>query len=305
MALAALIASSALLLACSSGNSVVGTPGSGPPVALNNYCQSVTDVYCPKVTQCCSAAGFTGTTDATCRTAVGQACAAEIATNQKRGFTYDATAAGNCIASFPQLLDGCAEKTDAASKVASEVCKNIWKGNTAPGGACTTNNECAAPAGRTGYCILGASSTGGGLCTLRPRLGEACSTTGDSMTAISVCEEGLHCTKVSARANSYVCTTPAAKGEPCDFSSCTEGLNCDRSSHVCVDPIAIGGSCTGFLTCVPNAYCDVDTKLCAATLADGVACKVGSQCSGRNCHKGICGKQNFIDDSLCKKVGGM
>lgn len=188
--------------------------------------------------------------------------------------TYDASAAGACLAVFDTV--GC----DASALAGAPAeCRRTFQGHVADGGACTLSEECSDTSTCTG------SGTSCGTCVHEPQVGEACTSSGAS------CAEGAFCA-------SGTCTAQVGVGGACDPSNgdaCRNGLACtpnasDPTHGTCTERPTVGaGESCNSATCASGLVCAFTgtSFTCRAPRTDGTCETVlsGSDCpSGTTCN---------------------
>ncbi len=244
------------LAACSSSTNAAA------PVAEADLALQAAHALCDSIQPCCAQVGYTYDA-ATCIANEQAVVQREITQEAGQGGTYDANAAGNCVAQLRAQAAACADPP--ANTRSMSDCGPIYAGTKKVGDACTHTAECAANAEGSVTCttttVLNGPGGGGG-----------------SSSAMCVLYKKV-----------------AAKGDPCGGSSSgppatiqadCEGndspLYCDYTgTHTCVDRLAIGQSCQG-QGCVVGAFCNNGT--CTANLAAGATCQYGNCATGLYCN---------------------
>lgn len=274
-AAASILTIASALAACSSSATAAA------PVAEGDLALQAAHALCDSIQPCCAQVGYTY--DATACLANEKAeVQREITQESGQGGTYDANAAGNCVAKLRAQAAACADPP--ASTRSMSDCGPIYVGTKKVGDACTHTAECAA------------SADGSVSCT-------------------TTVLDGPPGTGTSSSGMCVLYKNTAAKGDPCGGSSSgkpatiqsdCEGNNspfyCDYSgTHTCVDRIAIGQSCQG-QGCVVGAFCNNGT--CAANLSEGATCQYGNCATGLYCNvasvtsgNGTCAKQKNAGDA--------
>lgn len=222
--------------------------------------------------------------------------------NQLKGATSD----GSCWPVSADPADACNRVFDA------------HYGSAQAGDPCTTDSDCAVPAGGTSMCssIKRCQSqmpghAGDAPCvaesSLLPTLGPLVVYYGDgSIPQGFVCrsQDGVYCDGTKYPTGG--CIAVKALGADCDGNQqCATGF---CNSGTCVDRAAIGTSCNG-TECVPEGYCQYSTtpgpvtSSCVARLPIGASCTNGDQCTTDNCNRGSCsavtGGQGIVVGLMC------
>lgn len=231
---------------------------SGPPTTLLAFAQQYAPAYCAAATPCCKSKGST-TDQAGCEKALYQQF-----TLIQDSATYDKTLGKDCIDNLQVL----AEDSDACSileKGLSECLKAVTlqaatTGTVAPGGACTSSEECAPP----------------------PQGDARCEEVG--LEPKKICQHVLGgadgATPCVGDARQTLVVNEDPKLSVGTVYRCNEGLQCDSSSRVCKAAGAIGSSCFASFECTSSAYCAGGK--CVAALADGAKCASDDECSSKS-----------------------
>ena len=142
-----------------------------------------------------------------------------------------------------------------------DICRSVFEGSVARGGACETDAECA------GEAICASQDSCPGTCTEKANENGACSADAD-------CAGGLRCGFTPEGGPNRVCRRPAQEGEPCegaDATPCAGFLYCDLD-----DSRVLAGTCRQLST-LPKAElgqsCDQDL---ASLCGSGLVCSVDS-----------------------------
>jgi hypothetical protein len=262
--------------ACSSGDS------GGPPVSLDQFPQQFASAYCDTIAPCCTKAEIPYSDPYT---------------------TYDAAAAGNCLAALKQAMQACKSPD---SGLENSACGEIFKGSLANGTACTQSVDCV-----SGYCRLDSDgvtracadpSSPTAAQPAHGKAGDACggdcfeSTTTFSGVSTSqmLCEEtniavphpalpfcyaseGVHCSPASE-----TCEAFPALGGACPDGVCGTGAYCDSATLVCTAPHD-SGPCQFSQECSAKSYCDELTRQCLAKKPDGYSCSSDDECVNALC----------------------
>jgi hypothetical protein len=259
-------------VACGGGSSSgTGSPAQGVPVSEQTFASEYPKKACRALSLCCAARNI-AYEPATCQLFMGA--------SQPEGSTYDAAAAGNCLAEL-DAIQTCDMSEPASASSCDAVYTTGASGTLAPGEACTQDSECIAPAGGSAECDFFDE-----VCTtkVRGKQGDLCTHSCEEMgTTGYMCfgsgssaseyedvhcfrEDGLHCS------GEGLCAPLAALGEDCNSDlSCGDGLVCKGS--VCSMPTALGESCSTIGNeCGDSAYCAEDTKVCVQKKPVGETC---------------------------------
>jgi len=251
----------ALLAAASCSDESDSSPAASP-IARDALAGSYAAAVCDNIGSCCQSDGL-AYDSAACRERVLKQLDFPPASTD--GVIYDASAAGQCIASVASYFAAC-----GGSSASSASCKQVFTGTLAAGAACTVSVQCAAPAGGSAWCD--------GTCIQSPRgkEGDACNQT------------------CSTRPESTVCSGSSSDGGATCFTD--DGLVCGAEGK-CAKAPALGEACSNY-ECGADAWC-ADDGTCAALKADGESCSSPSQCRGGSCENSVCGKEPVVDAALC------
>jgi hypothetical protein len=269
-------------------SSACGSSGSS---GSSGGASTLEDTFCAKVAPCCASASLPTS---------GTACHALFAafTGAAGGASTDSA----CI----DALDG--ESQDLFCQDFGEslgACTTAFSsgGTVAPGGSCTTDEDCATSSVGTATCVFttGDASAEVSVCVVEetgvagstPCNGTVSAIRGGSETSFVgsgvpaspsfLCRvaDGLYCDAVSS-----TCVAAKDTGATCtDDSECAASDDCDGSG-TCQPRSPIGGTCVGSTSCVAGAYCAAGT--CATLLADGAACSTDDGCSSGTCGNAVC-----------------
>lgn len=226
----------------------------GPPIAsADSFRSQLASAVCAEFADCCDQEGIT-IMQAACAELVNSASSAE-------DLTYDAEAAGDCLATM-RTLSSC----DALAQ--PDVCKRVFQGSAALGEPCTNDVECAPVEGGTVSCGFDDTCEA----ELRGVADDACTAT---------------CTE-DAATGSTSCWGSGAQGEPGEpTTSCftNDGLYCGPG-NTCAVLVAEGGDCSGGRQCAEGLECRSgdDARTCQPLPALGEAC--GSECAEGYCPDG-------------------
>ena len=153
----------ALVLACGSDDAPVTGGTSAPsagPIAENQLLAEYTAAYCDTLGPCCSK--YSVTFDkSNCTSVVGNALKQPFADSAARNWTYDADAAGKCIAAIRSVITACDKSAippadlDNAGDRRGSICRHIYSGSKQLGDPCDSTSDCAQRAGKLVTCAAG------------------------------------------------------------------------------------------------------------------------------------------------------
>jgi hypothetical protein len=303
-----------LLCSCTGGDS---KPAS--PVKSSDVSQELSSAYCGGIAHCCKEQGIPSDT-ASCK----QTLEAQFRTRiddylSSSKLTYDAEAAGACVADYRKAMESCTDR-DALQNVDTN-CERVFVGTVALGGKCEKTMECA-PADKPnssvdcddGVCVAFTDEPSSEE-SARGKLGDPCRDTcqqdddgsmscfasflgsGGSMTGdVYTCwiDDGLICGDKST------CIATPKLGQSCN-GHCSEGAYC--ADQVCVAQIESGGECESYNNvCVSTSYCDWNTSACAPKKADGEECDEDDECAGGECFLAHCRVWSVATPARCAGV---
>lgn len=179
-------------------------------------------------------------------------------------FTFDASAANECLAAVRAMSNLCTEEPPT-------VCDKVTKGTVGANERCDDDDECAVPPGGQASCnYSGEAEYGRCEQTVRGKVGDDCQQT---------CED--------LGGGGWSC---GGSGEdPVDGISTAcyrnDNLVCDYETKKCVALGAAGADCGNDDDCGQGLYCQygVDAGACAALGAVGVPCDSNSACESDYC----------------------
>jgi hypothetical protein len=125
--------------------SMGGVP-SGPPVAVEDFVDAWTTAACDAVEPCCQASQY-GWSRSSCVSNMAALVKADVAGAAIAGVTWDAQAAGKCIAGVKRDFAGC---NPPINPDLYDACRSVLVGSKAPGETCTNSLQCTAPANGQG-----------------------------------------------------------------------------------------------------------------------------------------------------------
>ena len=264
------------------------------PVAEADFATQLAHAVCDNIGPCCAKAQLTYDKSACASSAIA-ALQGDFDRRKKEGATYDATAAGQCVAQYQGIASSCSNDSTTDTLAA---CRRVYAGSKALGEACTTTSECRLPAEGSVACWQAVSSNGTlasqGTCVgFRPaQKGDACMGLGalpPGVTTVGDCnfndKSAFYCDSAS------ICQPRVAIGQACptnSFGACVEGGQC--VDGVCASAPKLGESCT-FGKCAGESFCDFSSTKCTAKRKAGEACDqsaacVSGNCSGKKCVDG-------------------
>jgi hypothetical protein len=290
----------------SGGAMAIGGVPSGPPVAAEDFVAQWAATVCDAVEPCCQASKY-GWDRQGCLAKTASLVSAQVDAASTASVTWDAEAAGKCIAGTRRDYAGCNPPIDMELDA---VCRSVLLGHKQTGETCSSSIQCVAPTNGQGSCEAIPADGGTGyqqVCTARPslyaraKLGDACTqnceylgkdhvrcygsvgTDGDAgatdaaMLANCFRNDGLHCDKTTLR-----CVALAPSGASCSANAeCADGLAC--VSGKCATPPSTGASCTPVSGCAAGLYCDTRKYICMDGLPDGASCGGTSHCQSGSC----------------------
>jgi hypothetical protein len=223
--------------------------------------------------------------------------------------TYDADAAGRCIAALRTQSCSWYDRSAAA-------CDEVFAGTAAAGAPVAHAFECIVP-----FTIEGEHACDDACCTqtcasttiiLVPEgpgvEGSPCTMHGDCSLE-TTCHHGQctdpdrigdvcikahaddatgHCANMASLCIDDRCQRHGFAGDRCDDevgAHCAPGLLCDATIDRCVGFVAEGQPCgyAGGALCGPGLACNPTTDVCAPLLADAASCETGWQCASGHC----------------------
>jgi hypothetical protein len=271
--------------------SVGGVPA-GPPVAVKDFVDAYATAICDAVEPCCQTSKF-GWSRLGCLSIIRDSQRAIELRAAIAGVTWDAQAAGKCIAGIKRDFAGC---NPPINPDLYEVCGSVLVGKKAPGEACTNSLQCISPKNGQGMCKSERTDAGTltpEVCTVEPsmnargKLGDPCrencnfpdingvrcfggpgkiiGPTDAPIAANCFDNDGLYCDEVTLK-----CATKKPFGTACEQSvECDNGLFCNWKK--CSKLLPLGAACaTG---CDDGLYCENRREfVCKQGLPDGANC---------------------------------
>ena len=299
-------------LVCLTAMSACGGGGSSKSIPIDDLAPELVNAVCALSVRCGALPDL-----AACKASRSLDDGQVVADVKAGKVIYDGAAARACLDAATAL--GCSE-TMQVTTPEPQVCRNIFKGTIAAGGACFSNGECVSQiCDRTncttamccaGSCmpgeVVGLVAIGGDcsaptaycgddaycnftftgttvteVCTNRTAAGAACDTTQPLGCAV-----GSVCIPDTAGAATGVCRALPKEGESCSampvFGCDDVGHDvCDANTGMCVRKIAVGGACASGTGCVDDAACDPTTSTCVARGLAGQPCpNAAASCLG-------------------------
>ena len=304
---ASLGAALGLTWACGGENSGGASPSQ--PVTNNDMATALSSAFCEGIVGCCSRYGYPSDT-AACKNTLQTLLSAQMTTLFGTGhYTYDANAAGACVAAYRNAAEACT--SHEAEGAVETACQKVYMGNVALGGSCSASGECVQNETRSvtcnaGVCALPTDNTFSYGQRAHGKLGEACQSTcisygnggsscggsASASTAAADCwaNEGLVCGAGS------ICVAAPAVGESCS-GYCAPGAYC--SGATCVAQDAAGSCKSASDACLSTSYCDSTTDMCTPKKADGATCNSDSECTGGDCLGDHCRVWAIATPSSC------
>jgi hypothetical protein len=275
-----------------------------PPVRIPNVGEEISfeargfmGAYCALFEPCCAVGGLVSR------------CPGRVGAGALAG-SYDPSVGEACLAAVrrrqtsPDFCAGLERPTGVeldTSWAALPECVAVFvaAGLTPPGGACTSDAECAAGANGAAFCFTS------GTCVQTSRsAGDRCfgDFRRDLLGRLLAVYDG-------ASPNVFLCDNDRQ-------------VRCDSTTRACVaiQAGAVGAACSGDLGCDAASYCSSTTNTCAARLPLGAACASSPECqgvcdlttlrcanalpSGAACSGdvGLCGTGNCIDSRCSSQI---
>jgi len=274
--------------------------GSTGPISVDDYCDEYADMICRAAERCDCLQGFTVEI---CHAYVRPGCVDEVEDPVNEGrYTYDASAAGQCLAELERAARDCSTEGDEWP----ESCDRMLQGALDAGDPCDDDDECR-----------GALECHDDRCTALPRDGEACFAdetcaedhycgSDDSCHAYpqrgESCADShgdcagsdLHCTE-----STQTCQPYPRQGESCadSYGDCADDLYCTESTETCQPYPRQGESCAdSYGDCDDGLYCDA-SSICRAQGGANAACSDDEQCLSWDCSGGLCAPED--PDDIC------
>lgn len=271
---------------------------------VHDYCELQTAT-------CCQQSG---------KTYDAQACETLLLFGSPSGF--DRSAGDHCIAALRAANPSPTFCTDHGGKTVSDACDTVFPrngGSVAPGGACTSETQCAPVANGEAQCVFASDdfNSDARICQAQIRGAEGVDCDGERASSgfettttytshapqINVCwdDDNLYCS-----ATTKTCTARGQIGGACnsaDYNSCPADAYCAPkdegadAEYVCKALGKEGEACTPYYraTCGKGLYCHPTQKTCTAVTPAGAACSDQT---------GECGADAFCQEGTCSGSSG-
>ena len=277
----------ALALALASGCETEGAS----PVGLDAYCGEYARIACDFARRCDC---LMGATEEMCRMLMQGECTGEVVTPVNDGRrSYDADAAGGCLAGWRSALADCS--LDGFDLPAA--CERMLTGTRPAGGSCDGDDDClpalecydaacVVPPGAGDACLDGTYCPGDLFCADDERCAAARGSGRPCPEGDLACADGLYCDN-----RSTTCSALGRAGDSCahDNGSCADGTYCAFLDGVCRALPGNGEDCTQSSgACADGLYCDSAGRVCRPLAAAGQPCTEDGQCLSDTCDAGVC-----------------
>jgi len=267
-----------------------GGAAQGSPVALDAFGSTILDAACELIVKC-GQLGFVFTSKDSCKAFLGDELLdsefAKLRAEVGAGsVSYDAQAAGDCIAAYKAIA--CEAATGELTSKGPVACRKVFTGKAAIGSSCERDEHCASTS-----CDRVKASGCPGKCAELGATGASCQESGD-------CEGELVCVAGKCAPN-----VPAAVGASCDGVPCVAGAYCG-TGKVCAAQVDAGGACASSdKACKDGLYCSSSgpQQTCAPRLEAGTDCKAADACEPGL----VCAGASTGNPGICKptaKLGG-
>jgi len=306
------------------GTGAGGTNAS--PVAQGDFANSYATAICSNVATCCTRFGYAF--DQTSCASRAQADGASATAFDPAKVSYDASAAGACLAGIGALFQQCV--VTGLGDPTPLSCGQIFVGKLPLGSPCQASEECAAAPGQGARCLpsdatnaasptvctasagtahgqLGAPCNGtctnesrGLTCEAPPAVaggGGASGTTSPTTAGQCYTNDNLYCVSTQ-----HVCAEIPATGMPCPDGICRAGSYCDAGTATCT--VAQGKNpCNADAACAGTDYCAIPPGApqgnCSPRHVDGAACVEGNECANGGCNSKVCGPFSVAGVKTC------
>jgi hypothetical protein len=254
----------------------------------------IASLMCDSIGSCCRNAGFPVDV-AQCKQVTAAELEEELFEELEPGVTYDAQAAGDCLAAAEPLLVCGDTNADVPA------CERIFRGSVALGQPCTSSRQCKRSDGQQVACTsedgLSAEVCVEREIARRGKAGDACNST---------CYEGDECVSFDEPV-----PAPGPGGTPLptpEYVTChrDDGLYCS-STATCAPLVQEGFACTDYGACAGGSFCDFQTQLCSPPRDNGAPCQGDDECKSGNCSytdiSGTCVADESVTAEQCANVG--
>jgi hypothetical protein len=143
--------------ACAQSESWTPPVQQEPTAEEASFAQQLSAAVCTAVEACCTQGGFE--LDPFCQHNGEDQLRAELVQARAAGGAFDAGAASSCLAEWQAALADC-ELESGQRATLMAACRAVFKGQKAPGTACTHDGECQHPAGGFALCDAGGVAAG-------------------------------------------------------------------------------------------------------------------------------------------------
>ena len=209
--------------------------------------------FCQLTEQCCELSGGVYGADCLAAEEVRQNERAESA--KAVGATFDATRAAECLAQLSHA--DCALDEIGVLRELLPACE-VWRGHTAPGGACESPVACDDSMANV------AATCSGGSCTVALRLQPGMPCTPD--------DRFNRCDQLTATCDedALECLALPGPGDAC-LDDCRAGSSCDVDQGVCIALSPVGEPCVNTNDCASDVC---SAGQCASILAGDDYCEL-------------------------------
>lgn len=289
-----------------------GSEGTSP-VAVDDFAKAIADAVCGNVGPCCRLEGHAFDSNA-CHTKAEEQLGKFVTQGKAEGITYDADAAGQCVAEYANVARSCGEPQSIEA-----TCRKVFRGTKMAGESCSSGIQCM-----SGHC----GPDGNELkCDpkqdlgLRRKKGESCEGTCTKYDDnVETCggpippggvsppnerpgcytNDGLFC------GPDFTCQTIPALGEACTVGSpCAGDAFCQAGT--CAPKRSTGTCSDASDACASSAFCDFTSRQCLPRKGAGEPCSSGSECQSPNLclssgdapSAGTCKRPTVATEDIC------
>ena len=266
-----LLISILLFPACGNKTNASGAGASGV-VSAEDFVTRWVEATCGETGTCCMNANFPFNRDACVASMTREGQAILRDTSAVR--TYDPAGAARCIDGVRVIFARCTYTSTLKDEV-QEVCKDIYAGTVALGGACQSEKDCATSEKGPVTCtvdLIASFFLSMPICVVDPLgfVGEPCFGPGPNDPSVAF-----------------------------PHHECADGLYCDMTNH-CQARLAPGAPCGMFEQCVATQSCRNGT---CSPLADlGAPCIDDLQCLSKTCYQQACAIGAPITPMVCSST---